>query len=254
MYLVYLDESGDTGKVNSPSKHFFLSALVIHETAWFDFLDDLVLFRKYLKSEFGLRLKEEIHASEYISGRNPTIGGIDRNDRLLILKNCLDWLNTRKDLSIITTHIYKNVHKSDVFESAWKCLIQRIENTIQHKNFPGGFRLDSAIIICDDTNGEKLTRLIRRMRSYNPVPNMPQFGGGYRDLRLKAIVEDPNMRNSQNSYFIQMADVVCYFARQYFESNKFIRKRGARYYYSRLNNVINSYATKSSINCRIVSI
>ena len=31
MYLMYIDESGDTGTNNSPTQYFVLSAIVIHE-------------------------------------------------------------------------------------------------------------------------------------------------------------------------------------------------------------------------------
>lgn len=49
MYLLYVDESGDTGHVNSPTKHFVLSALVIHEDQWLNILDDLVHSEGILK-------------------------------------------------------------------------------------------------------------------------------------------------------------------------------------------------------------
>ena len=34
MYLMYVDESGDVGMVNSPSRYFVLVGLVLHELRW----------------------------------------------------------------------------------------------------------------------------------------------------------------------------------------------------------------------------
>lgn len=42
MYLLYVDESGDVGIKNSPTKYFVLSALIIHESKWRNTLDELV--------------------------------------------------------------------------------------------------------------------------------------------------------------------------------------------------------------------
>lgn len=49
MYLMYVDESGDTGILNSPTRYFILSGIIIRELKWRDTLDELVLFRKYLR-------------------------------------------------------------------------------------------------------------------------------------------------------------------------------------------------------------
>lgn len=45
MYLMYVDESGDPGKINSPTNDYILSAIVIHESAWQNLLNDLIAFR-----------------------------------------------------------------------------------------------------------------------------------------------------------------------------------------------------------------
>ena len=39
MYLMYVDESGDTGMVRSPTTHFVLSSIVVHETRWLEFIN-----------------------------------------------------------------------------------------------------------------------------------------------------------------------------------------------------------------------
>jgi len=48
MYFFYVDESGDTGLVNSPSRYFVLSGIVVHELKWHDTLEAIIAFRRSL--------------------------------------------------------------------------------------------------------------------------------------------------------------------------------------------------------------
>jgi hypothetical protein len=51
--------------------------------------------------------------------------------------------------------------------------------------------------------------LLRQMRRFNPIPNqMAMYGAGHRDIPLLAIIEDPNFRDSEHSYFIQAVDCI----------------------------------------------
>ena len=45
MYLMYADESGDTGLIASPTRYFILCGLVIHELRWRHVMDELLDFR-----------------------------------------------------------------------------------------------------------------------------------------------------------------------------------------------------------------
>lgn len=138
-------------------------------------------------------------------------------------------------------------------KKTWKVLLQRVENTLAFKNFPGGHN-EKGIIIPDDTDGGKLTKLLREMRRFNNVPNNQYHGDGSRNMRLRSIVEDPVLRDSANSYLHQMADVVCYFARQFYEPNRYVRKKGIRTFYGLLGNVINPHATNYSTQNKVVEI
>ncbi len=257
MFLMYIDESGDVGHNNSPSRYFVLSAILLHESNWQNILDDLVVFRRSLKQQYGLGMKEEIHASVFINGSANLKANITRNDKLDILKKCLKWLDSRNDISIITVRCLKSSNLGkDIFDFAWRVLIQRFDNTLARNNFPGGTGSDKGVVISDNTNGEKLTQLLRAMRRYNQVPNQRiTHGSGARNIRLRAIVEDPFMKDSKQSYFHQMADVVAYFARQFYEPNKYIRKKGARTFYTNfLSNVVNPWVTNYASPNKIIEI
>jgi len=168
MYLMYVDESGDSGLINSPTRFFVLSAIIIHEVNWRSFLDDFIGFRRSLKQTKGIKINEEIHASHFINSPGSLVR-IKRNDRLDILKQCLDWLSSKPIVSVITISVDKQRYSGDVFELAWSRLIQRFENTIQHGNFPGPKNADErGLILPDNTEGKKLTILLRKMRHFNP--------------------------------------------------------------------------------------
>lgn len=252
MYLIYTDESGDDGLVNSPAQFFVISALVMHESSWLNILDDLIVLRKYFLQKFGLRLKDEIHSGVFINGKPKFKNSISRNNRLDILKQCLVWLDKRNDISITTVRVDKS-KGGDVFDFGWRTLIQRLENTLMAGNFPGG-ATEKGVIFSDNTNEKKLTRLLREMRRHNFIPDAGYYGGGSRNIRLRGVIEDPVMRNSANSFLHQMADVVAYFARQVYEPNKYVRRKGARTFYKKIQSITNPHATKYSTNFNIVEL
>lgn len=126
MYLMYVDESGDTGVLNSPTKHFALSSLVVHELRWQAALQQLIDFRRRMRDRFGLLLAEEIHASGMINKPGPLVR-INRNDRLTILRALVDEITHLPDVNVINVVVDKRPSDSSdiVFDRAWRTLIQR---------------------------------------------------------------------------------------------------------------------------------
>ncbi|WP_394906086.1 DUF3800 domain-containing protein [uncultured Mesonia sp.] len=238
MYLMYVDESGDVGLNNSPTRYFVLSAIVMHELRWRRTLGNLVSFRKMLRDRKGLKLREEIHCNELINKPGELIR-IKRNDRLDIIKKCVDWLNSQPDLNVFSVVVDKQNRTDDIFELAWNTLTMRFENTIRHNNFSGPQNSDDrGIILSDNTEGEKLRKLIRKMRHYNNIPNNKSlYDDGYRNMKLEYIIEDPIFRDSQHSFLHQMNDVIAYCVKQKYQPNNYMRRKGGHNFYKRLNNV-----------------
>lgn len=246
MYLMYVDESGDSGLNQSPVNYFVLSGLIIHELRWKILLDELIDFRRYLKTSKGLKLRDEIHASNMINKPGELIK-IKRNDRVDIMKKCISWLALQGDLNIINVVVDKRNKSEDVFELAWKALIQRFENTIRNRNFSGPQNPDDkGMILPDRTDNKKLQMIIRKMRRFNLVPNTQSlFSGGSRNLTLEFIVEDPFFKDSAHSYFIQMTDLITYFVRQLYEPNAYMKKKGAANYFYKLDPVLCKHASRN---------
>ena len=234
---MYVDESGDTGLVGSPTTHFVLSGMVIHESQWRAMIKQLQTFRQRMRALHGLPIRAEIHAAPFL--RHPPIPGMRRHVRLAILRNFLDELASVPTLSIIHVVVSKAGKPAgyDVFENAWKTLIQRFENTLLAGNFPGGFKASHGMLLTDPTNGKSLQRMVRRMAVYNPIPS--KFGWGTRNVPLVRIIEDPSPRDSATSYMIQAVDVAAYFAHQRYHPNRFIKRSSAQRYFDRLAPVLN---------------
>jgi hypothetical protein len=173
---------------------------------------------------------------------------ISKNDRLAILRHFVDEIADLPDTGVISVVVDKRTKApaTDVFSLAWRALIQRFENTISHRNFPGPANPDDrGMIFPDETNLRKLRALVRRMRYYNPVPNDPSYGGGFRNLRLQYTIEDPNLRTSHDSFLIQAADTIAYFLRQREKPCTYIRKSGAYKYFERLAPVLCRVASRT---------
>jgi hypothetical protein len=104
MYLMYVDESGDTGLSGSPTRYFALSGIVVHESSWRDFINTLIAFRRALKTVYGLPVRAEMHASDMINHR---FFNIEKHQRLAILRNTLDELGKMSFISITNVIVDK---------------------------------------------------------------------------------------------------------------------------------------------------
>jgi hypothetical protein len=245
MYFLYVDESGDTGLNGSPTKYFCLSGLVFHELRWHETLEAVINFRRQLKADYGLKLREELHAAHYIH-KPASLSRIPKSIRLRLLRDVLDFQSTLPDISVLNVVVDKTskAPTDDIFEIAWTTLIQRFHNTISHKNFTGPQNPDDrGMLIVDQTDEIKLRNLSRKMRRYNPIPSM--YGGSALAIPITTLVEDAVHRNSQHSYFIQLADVNAYFLFQKYQCCSYVKRKGARNYFSRLAPVLCTVASRT---------
>ena len=249
MYIVYVDESGDIGLQNSPSNYFCLSAIIIHESKWDQTLNSIIDFRRFLREKYGFKLREEIHCSHFIH-KPAEFQRIAKSMRLRLLRDVIDFQANLSNYQIINVVVNKKNKQigSDIFNLAWQTLIQRIENTLQYRNFIGSTNIqDTAMLFVDKTDEVKLRNLTRKMRRYNPVPNSFNLGAGYRILPTKLIIEDAIHKDSAHSYFIQLADVNAYFLSQSFQPNQYIKRKVGKNYLDRLQPVLFKQASKKDL-------
>jgi len=244
---MYVDESGDCGLVNAPTAHFALSGIVVHEIRWQQCLDQLIAFRRRMKVTYGLKMREELHARQMLIHPGP-IRRIAKHDRLAIIRSFAVELAKMSYLSIVNVIVDKTTktQNCDVFSLAWTALFQRFENGIANRNLHGPQNPDErGILFPDATDSTKLTALLRRIRRINYVPG--KQGLPPRNIPIKLVIEDPNFRDSSESYFMQAADLAAFLLYQQTRPCRYVHKKGARNYISRLTPVLYTQASSSDV-------
>jgi hypothetical protein len=167
-----------------------------------------------LKQKYGLPVRDEIHAADWL-GRNrskqafpPTLG--NKLARVQTLKEYIERIALDLvDIQFLHIHLNKPVYTggTPIDIVCWERLIQRFNNFLERQSIDNVIAPAHGLIFADQTNEIMLRGLLRKMRAYNPVPS--KFGG-VRQILCNQVIEDPVLRNSQHSYFIQVADVSAY--------------------------------------------
>jgi Protein of unknown function (DUF3800) len=249
MYLMYVDESGDCGLPSdrSPTRYFCLSGVVVHELRWRETLTQLTNFRRLIKRQYKVYLEDEIHSAEMINKPSKTsanIQSLKKHERLAIIRHFADQIARLPDLSIINVVVDKNSgkvqSKEEVFRGAWYRLFQRFENTIQWQNFPGRKNpSERGIVFPDSTDGAKLRTYLNDMRVKNRIKIVQSSGSFVFDNRpILSLIEDPILRNSSHSYFVQAADCAVFLLKQFIEPSTYMKKHGGNAYFRRLGPVL----------------
>ncbi len=84
------------------------------------------------------------------------------------------------------------------------------------------------MIFPDDTDQTKLKRLLGRTRRHDPSPDQVQVSAGYRDIPVDRIIEYPSFRDSAESYFVQVADLVAFLLYRSPQAPPCARRAGSR--------------------------
>ncbi len=216
---MYVDESGDPGSLTAatpihlrPSLHYILTGVVMPDTKWQEYLTAMIDIRRSLRNHYGLRMRDELHGTELINPRKGSVykqmaGG--RRQRVQLYRDVLTEVTARMPaIRIINVHLDKlnpayassTAPGTDFEERAWEWLIQRFSNYLRIS-----CGQDLGMVLADETNEVKIRRVVRKIRVHNQVGSM--YGGSY-SVSVDNIVEDPVMRKSQHSYFVQIADLV----------------------------------------------
>lgn len=249
MYLMYVDDSGDCGLPSdgSPSALFCLSGLVVHEMRWKETLDDLAAFRRWLYQKYKVNIEDELHTAEMISKPKKLAASLQRlpkHKRLAIIRHFADEIAKLSDVNIINVVVDKRTTKAkdkdEVFRWAWYAMFQRFENTIRFQNFPGPKNADDrGLVFPDNTDGQKLRQFLLTMRQQNLLKVRHSTGAYiYEDKPIRVIVEDPVLRDSRESYFIQAADCAAFLLKQSILPSSHMKRHGGNAYLQRLDPVL----------------
>jgi hypothetical protein len=207
VYLAYFDESGDAGVVNSPTKYFVLCCVLVHEKQWLETLDGLVAMRRRMRELHGISTRPEIKSTDIRRGRGPLLGlRWSPSRRMEFYANVMRYQASLKGLTVFAIAVNKAGANANGWEpraTAWEFGLQRVNRFC-------GTDDERAMLFPDEGHFPFIRRLIRRMRRFQTVPR--RWGGGSFSVPATRIVEDPNDRTSEDSYFIQLADWDAYAA------------------------------------------
>ena len=203
MFLVYYDESGDDGFPQTSSPLFVLTAVYQHHLVWKENYERIKAFKKQLAGDFPFPFHEELHAREFILNKNPYFNwNISDEDRAHII-DLYCQLCAQLNLKIINLVIVKPRFQKaevDILDTALTFSVQRIENDLApepHNRF---------MIITDWGRVGKMRKTTRRVQKINFIPS--KFGPTPRRQEIQKLIEDPLPKDSSESYFIQLADLV----------------------------------------------
>lgn len=207
MHIAYFDESGDDGFPSFSSPLFALSASYLHYLNWRPVFEQILEFRRQLKTDTGLPVKVELHAKYFLLNKNPYRAfGFADSDRVRVISAFCD-LIASLDLKFVNVVIVKPrilMKEYNVLDWALKMSIQRIENDLD----PGRNPTARFLMITDEGRVGKMRATARRMQRVNFIPS--KFGGGTYRREIQSLVEDPLPKNSKDSYFIQLCDLVAF--------------------------------------------
>ena len=215
MYISYFDESGDDGYPLTVSQLFVLTSIYFPHSAWKLNYERLYNIRKVLHPLYGLPIKQEFHTKEFITDKDPYHGlytPIQRKKLLFDFFRCIDLI----DFKIISVVINKEkIHrpKYNVLKNALTYNVQRIENDLNYMNKAD----DKFIIITDEGRVGKMRYITREIQKINYIPSMYNHEN-YRK-EIQNLIEDPLPKNSSESYFIQLADMLCFVISLYAKQN-----------------------------------
>lgn len=207
MKLCYYDESGDDGFPSFSSPLFVLTAIYLDHLQWKEIHDQIVDLRKELKARFGFPVKMELHTKQFLLDKDPYRNlGLERSDKLDLISRVCEFIGSI-DVRIINILINKPVirsHDYDVLNTALKYSVQRVENDLDPENNPD----IKFMIITDEGRVGKMRNTTRAIQRINYIPS--QFGTGSIRKEIQSLIEDPLPKDSKESYFIQLADLVAY--------------------------------------------
>jgi hypothetical protein len=205
--LVYIDESGDSGLKEESSKTYTLGCVMVEASNWSSALNILKNHRRGLKSSFGIQLRREVKSNYLMRGSGDlTSFNLSPSQRSWIFRSYMRMIARQEYMVCFSVVVHKDglQSNSEVVEKAWTALLQRLERTSQTL----GQR--PVLIIHDSGDNDLIRRILRWSRVQLSAGQM--YGNHNFRVPFETLIEDAIPRDSRDSYFVQLADIVAYTA------------------------------------------
>jgi hypothetical protein len=181
MYLCYMDESGDPGSTQppepgerrrrggvSPTPTYTVSAVLVNDVHWVETFENMIVFRRWLRSTYGLPLTAEIKGAQLAKGTGPwrklRLSPAARHE---IYRWAMVFQGRRaRDLKTFAVVVRKDKCEAthDVRAVGWQYAFERV-NTFTRKQ-------GSRVMLLPDSGQYHWVRaLARKMRRFAPVPS-----------------------------------------------------------------------------------
>jgi uncharacterized protein DUF3800 len=207
VHLAYLDASGDSGRGGSQT--YALGVVLIDADLWPSAFDDLIDYRRFLRRQFKVPVRAEIKAKYLINNKGPFLPlKLSESARFAIYRGLMR-LQPKIGAQTFAVVIrkkdgWKRDADMDPFEKAWDWALQRLERFTTKGN--------TGLLIFND-EGDDQTWIKRRVRMWRRAGHAGSaFGPGVLQRPARLFIDDATPRDSQQSYFIQLADLAAYAA------------------------------------------
>lgn len=207
MLLAYIDESGNTGAVGSGgSLTYTLGCVLVDADLWPSAFDEILDFRRRVKTKFGVHMRAEIKA-QYLTRSSGDLRpyALGAGARHLIYRAHMSVMTQlpARAFAVVVDKRNQALTPAQCFDMAWETLLQRLERTSTYEKC-------TFAVLHDEGDNDAVRRWVRQSRRFLTSGSI--YGGGQNNNPARRLVDDPVPRKSNQSYFIQLADLVAYAA------------------------------------------
>lgn len=208
MYILYLDESGCAA--NPAEEHFVIAGVAVPESELHFLTNELNSIAESIDSNNPDAV--EFHASEIFGGRNEPWSGIEKTERIEIIKKVLRVAQkTREDTAVFASVIDKQSYPDDPTSVAFEDICSRFDIFLNRQYKETGYS-HKGIIVFDQNSYE--VNLRKRLKSLRSKEEGTRWGNHLRNIR-----EMPFFIDSKTSRIIQLADHIAYATLRNYNSN-----------------------------------
>jgi hypothetical protein len=213
VYLAYTDDSGNSGPpAAGGSLSYVLSCVLVEARLWADIFDDLIEHRRFLRRNFGIPVRAELKANYLLRNRGPLHERpLSEGARSRIYRGFMR-LQEKLEVKTFAVVVRKEimVQRHDLRDPrvvAWDYMLQRLERFSTKTGNP-------LVLIHDEGEAAMIRKATRRARRAGIAGSA--YGHGMLKRPARLLIDDPVPRRSDQSYFIQLADLNAYAAFRHF--------------------------------------
>ncbi len=212
MDVFYVDESMDGSRfvIVAVGVPFMRQVEGTWSIVWEDQLENAKEWRRRLSKSSGIPVRKELKGAKLGSGRgryNKGLHTFSREESIGAYRDALQGLDFLIDSSIIAVAGDKSsrLYQHSKLEALVYALLQRMQKAVVASN-------KNAMIFFDEGHGE-YRKLYRKARVFLPTGSSQgawASGKPAKNVPLDRFTKDANIKESQHSLFVQIADLVSY--------------------------------------------